>query len=109
MIESLIKDRDRTDPVRIPLRIAEETQHDCRGGGVKVRRERGSRILTQYCQPKNGTTKDTKDTKEKQRVESRFTNYESRLTAVCNRQDAERCGGQTETTKTLTCPGEARG
>jgi hypothetical protein len=51
MIESLMKDRDRTDPVRIPLRFAEETQHDCRGGGVKVRRERGSAILAQRHQP----------------------------------------------------------
>lgn len=52
MIESLMKDRDRTDPVRIPLRIAEETQHDCRGSGVKVRHERGSAILAQCDQPK---------------------------------------------------------
>jgi len=50
-IESLMKDRIRTAQVQIPLRLAEETQHDDRRGGVKVRREGGSAILAQRLQP----------------------------------------------------------
>ena len=66
VIESFNRNLCVASQVLIPLGAAKGSRHDYRCGGVKVRRERGSAILAQYCQPKNGTTKDTKDTKEYQ-------------------------------------------